>query len=109
MGGDECVIGRREGNQVDILHAFREADSVQVVGRVARILKDNQIWSVDADAGGLGGPLCDQLAEHGISVCRIHNGSPARESDKFANQDAGALVELPPSHRTQAADLAARR
>jgi hypothetical protein len=87
-GGDECVIGLREGNRVDILQAFRETDSIQVVGRVARILKDNELSSVDADAGGLGGPLCDQLAEHGVSVCRVHNGSPARESDKFANLDA---------------------
>jgi len=60
MVGDECVIGQREGNRVEILHAFRETDSVHVVGRVARILKENRIYSVDADAGGLGGPMCDQ-------------------------------------------------
>ena len=42
-----------------------------------------------ADAGGIGAPMCDQLAsDFGIFARRINNNSPADKPQEFTNQDA---------------------
>jgi hypothetical protein len=90
-GGDETVIAATIGNQVRIVAAFRERDAVQCVRRVAHLLRDQQLSGVplSADAGGIGGPMCDQLcSDFGFSIRRINNGAPARKNDEYANADA---------------------
>jgi hypothetical protein len=87
-GGDEIVVGRREGNCCSIIAAFRGAsDTQQIVRRVAAILRERSIFTLCADAGGLGAPMNDSLRELGFTVRGVHNGSPAigPDSNKFAN------------------------
>jgi phage terminase large subunit len=86
-GGDETVIASAQGNRIRIVAAFRERDAVQCVRRVARILRDQSHLgtALSADAGGIGGPMCAQLAELGIYATRVHNGSPARKKEEFAD------------------------
>jgi hypothetical protein len=58
------VIAAAEGNRIRIVAAFRERDAAQVVRRVAHLLQTHSLLSsrVAADAGGIGGPMCAQLA-----------------------------------------------
>jgi hypothetical protein len=85
-GGDETVIARRKGNKVELIAMFRERDPVQVVRRVAAVLREHGISNnISADGGGIGGPLSGQLSEFGFYVHRVHNGSAAEESKQFAN------------------------
>ena len=80
-GGDETVIAASEGNRLRIVLGFRQRDACQCVLRVAATLRDFGLLGVPlfADAGGLGGPMCDQLVAVGFSVRRINNGAPARK------------------------------
>jgi hypothetical protein len=89
-GGDETVIAALEGNRLRIVVAFRERDACQCVLRVAATLRDSGLIGtpLSADAGGIGGPMCDQLGQLGFSPRRINNGAPARKKDTFANVDA---------------------
>jgi hypothetical protein len=93
LGGDETVLASLDGNHLQIVAAFRERDSVQVVRRVARLLQDHSLAGggvlLQADAGGIGAPMCDQLvSDFGIFARRINNNSPAHKPDVFANLDA---------------------
>jgi hypothetical protein len=92
-GGDETTIASLDGNELRLVAAFRERDAVQVVRRVAKLLRDNSLAGngvlVCADAGGIGSPMCDQLAsDFGIFARRINNNSPAHKPSEFANLDA---------------------
>jgi len=48
---------------------------------------------IAGDAGGLGGPVLDRLAESGWRIRRVHNGSPARKPEHFANLAAEVWFE----------------
>jgi hypothetical protein len=92
-GGDETTIASLEGNKLALVAAFRERDAVQVVRRVAKLLREHSLAGggvlLQADAGGIGAPMCDQLAsDFGIFVRRINNNSPAYKPLEFANLDA---------------------
>jgi phage terminase large subunit len=93
-GGDETVIASAQGNRLQIVAAFRERDSVQVVRKVAAILRQHSLSGgcfLGADAGGIGAPMCAQLAsDFGIFARRINNNAPARRPQEFANADAEA-------------------
>ncbi len=90
-GGDKTVIAKADGNRLSIVASFRERDATQCVRRVARALKDHGLAGslLSADAGGIGGPMCAQLASDiGIFARRINNNTPAAKPQEFANLDA---------------------
>jgi hypothetical protein len=65
-----------------------------VVRKVAAILRQHSLSGgcfLGADAGGIGAPMCAQLAsDFGIFARRINNNAPARRPQEFANADAEA-------------------
>jgi phage terminase large subunit len=89
-GGDENVLAIRSGNKLLELIAWRERDTVSSVGRfIIEFRKHNlragQIWG---DAGGMGTPMCDMLADAGWSINRFDFGSKASRNDVYYNRGA---------------------
>ena len=70
------------------LITWRERDTMATVGRIIMELKKAGIRpeQVFADAGGLGLPMCDALAEAGWDVNRINFGGNARDNDAYQNK-----------------------
>lgn len=48
---------------------------------------------IDSDESGLGGSVCEGLAESGRRIRRVNNGSPARDADHYANTGAEIWFE----------------
>jgi len=88
-GGDENVIAIRDGNEVWIHAAWREADTVQAARQFIEHFKELRLqeYNVFADEGGLGIMMCDTLADEGWRINRVNNGSPAKD-EHFMNLGA---------------------
>jgi phage terminase large subunit len=89
-GGDENVLAIRSGNKLLELIAWRERDTVSSVGRFIiefrkHHLRAGQIWG---DAGGMGTPMCDMLADAGWSINRFDFGGKASRHDVYYNRGA---------------------
>lgn len=89
-GGDENVLAIRSGNKLLELVAWRERDTTASVGRFIiefrkHHLRPQQIWG---DAGGLGTPMCDMLADAGWPINRFDFGGKASRGDVYYNRGA---------------------
>ena len=89
-GSDENVLCIRNGNHITKLLSWRDKNTMAACGRFALEferagLKPQQIF---CDAGGLGLPMAQQLAEMGWPMHQINLGSRAHEPDRFANRSA---------------------
>jgi len=87
-GGDENVLAIRSGNKLLELVAWRERDTTASVGRFIiefrkHHLRASQIWG---DAGGLGTPMCDMLADAGWPINRFDFGGKAGNSAVYYNR-----------------------
>ena len=89
-GGDENVLAIRVGNKIDKLLCWTQKDTMAAVGRFIMEFQRNGLKPEDiyADAGGLGIPMCDALAEAGWGVHRVNNGERAFDDRHFANRGA---------------------
>jgi hypothetical protein len=89
-GGDENVIAIREGNRVLPVIAWRERDTMATVGRIIMELKKAGIRPEQTfvDAGGLGLPMADALAEAGWEVNRVNFGGTPNDPDAYQNRGA---------------------
>ncbi len=93
-GGDESVFALRRGNRVEIVAAWRERDTMQVIGRFIQLFREHGLRGdqISADEGGLGKPMCDRLAEEKWHVRRVNNGSEPTLKH-YANRGAEAWYE----------------
>ena len=87
-GGDENVLAIRSGNKLMELIAWRERDTTASVGRFIiefrkHHLRAGQIWG---DAGGMGTPMCDMLADAGWTINRFDFGGKASRHDVYYNR-----------------------
>ena len=89
-GGDENVIAIREGNRILPLIAWRERDTMATVGRVIMELKKAGIKPehTHVDAGGLGLPMADALAEAGWEINRVNFGGTPNDAEAYQNRGA---------------------
>lgn len=87
-GGDENVIVVRQGNTIVEVIAWKEKDTMASARTIIAELRKHGVPGENtfADAGGLGAPMCDRLAELGFPVCRVNFGGRANESDLYANR-----------------------
>ncbi len=94
-GGDETVLAVRRGNKVEIVAAFREADTMKTIGRLIQLFRQQKITAdqISGDAGGLGLPIIDRLTESGWEIQRVNNGSPASKPEAYANLAAECWFE----------------
>ena len=94
-GGDENVLAIRRGNHLDEMVHFREKDTMATVGRFLIEFKQRGIKPshIFADAGGMGTPMCDALAEEGYNVNRVNFGGRARDPETYLNRGTEMWVE----------------
>lgn len=86
-GRDENVLAIRRGNKAEVIHAWRETDTVQACRMFARLFDEHDLrpaW-IWGDADGLGTVMIDQLAELGWRINRFHGGKPSTLPDEYAN------------------------
>jgi hypothetical protein len=100
-GGDETVIAIRDGNIVKELIAWRDTNTMGTVNRCMNELDKYGVRAdcVAVDAGGIGKPMADALAEKGWVVHPVNNQSPAMEKHTYVNRGtemwfiAGRMIE----------------
>ena len=94
-GGDENVLCIREGNEILPLKCWKERNTMDSVGRFIMEFKKSDLdpSCIYADAGGLGIPMCDALAEAGWAVNRVNNGSKAYDDRHYGNRGAEMWYE----------------
>lgn len=84
-GGDECVFACMVGNKVLPLRCWRAKDTMESVGRFILLFKEYetkyglQVQNIYGDAGGLGMPMLDRLAEAGFQINRVNNGTGSKD------------------------------
>lgn len=86
-GGDENVLAVKRGNQVSIVKAWRDRDTMSACGEFIRLFKQEGLSAsqISGDASGLGIPILDRLKELGWKLNRIRNEKPAKDSEAYAN------------------------
>ena len=89
-GGDDNVLLLREGNRVVNIWTSREKDTAKAVEWFVGLIRDNG-YSRDTlvlgDAGGPGGPMCDQMRRHGIAVIDFNFGGKTN-NPRYKNEGA---------------------
>lgn len=87
-GGDENVVAHRDGNQVEIVDAWRDKDTHQAVVRVASIIRRLGLDASECflDVGGMGVVFADALAAIGLQVQRVNFGGNAIEKENYRNR-----------------------
>ena len=94
-GGDENVLCVREGNEILPMKCWKERNTMDAVGRFIMEFRKHGLEAdqIYADAGGLGIPMCDALAEAGWVVNRVNNGSRAYDDRHYGNRGAEMWYE----------------
>ena len=83
---DKTAIIRRRGRKAYDLETFRNHNTMEIVGRVARIIREENPAKVYIDCIGIGAGIVDRLQERGFHCVEgINVGRTANEKDKFAN------------------------
>lgn len=95
-GGDYTAFVLRTDNYARVLEKNKDPDLMAQVGRVKRIMKDENILAkyVFIDDVGIGGGVVDRLKEEGIKVNAVKVGEKASEDSKFVNIKAEAYWRL---------------
>lgn len=77
-GGDENVIGCRDGNVLKIIDAWHEKDTMLAVMRFVMNFKREGATSecIFGDNGGVGKPMIDALWKIGWEINRVDNQTP---------------------------------
>jgi hypothetical protein len=90
FGPDSTAIVRRRGREVLRIERMRDSDTMQVVGKIIVILRDECPERVFIDSGGLGAGVYDRLAELGCSdrVFAVQFGEKALQPDRYVNRRA---------------------
>lgn len=87
-GGDECVFVARQGNSIIDWHIFREVDTTITAERLIQFARKHNASEINADDGGVGHGIIDQVERAGMSVNRVLNQSRAFNSTRFRNRGA---------------------
>jgi phage terminase large subunit len=94
FGDDASVIFRRQGLQAFPILKYRNLNSMQGAGQVARQWEE---WGADAafidDTGGFGAGWLDQLRQLGRSPMGVHFAGEAHNKMRYANKRAEMFFE----------------
>jgi hypothetical protein len=72
MGADRTSIAFRRGHVITKVESWRGLDTMEVTGRVARIIREEKPAKVNIDVGGLGIGVYDRLIEMGYSRSQVN-------------------------------------
>jgi phage terminase large subunit len=95
-GGDDNVLLLREGNRISNIWTCREKDTARAVEWFVGLMRDNGYSSgvtVLGDATGVGGPMCDQIRRHGISL-RDFNFGGKTNHPRYKNEGSWGWYNL---------------
>ncbi len=118
--GDESVLATCNGNRAEIVDAWRSRDTMHSVGKFLTHFRrlSLQGFQIGGDEG-YGHQLMDRMAEKGLYLQRINNGSHATKNDIYTNLSAewwsivGQLIErrqiIIPNDEKLIAQLTSRR
>lgn len=86
-GSAETVVSEQKLGYTRAIHTWQYAPVTETAGRVERIALSRGLGSrqIVVDDSGVGGGVSDILAERNWEPIRIHNGSVARQPDRYAN------------------------
>lgn len=88
FGGDQSVLGYRQGKTFISLEKWRELDAVQLCSRVAPWITVLRPDLMCVDGGGVGGGHCDILRAMGFEIEEVDGGLRALDPRKFFNRRA---------------------
>jgi len=86
-GGDENVLAVRRGNEVKIVAAWREVDTMAACARFIMEFKKEDLKAQDiyGDADGAGKPMMDALRAAGWPINPVRNGARADNPNDCVN------------------------
>ena len=90
-GGDEQVMGVREGNQVLPMHGFHLRDTDHLAQEFIRLFQKYELKPEDviADADGVGAAIVDNIEGRGWrGIRRYQNNEKPRDPSRFVNRVA---------------------
>lgn len=87
FGRNRTVIVQRRGGVVEDIVSWQGQDTEKTYGQVVARWQATGAVAVVVDEVGLGGPLVDRMAAHGVPVHGFHAGKTAR-SDHYKNRRA---------------------
>jgi hypothetical protein len=96
-GGDVSTFIHRQGRVAWGIERDKSADTMQVAGRAARMLRDDKaIRRMFIDIGGLGAGIYDRLVELGFGdrVTAVNFGGKASDDRKYFNKRAEMWGEM---------------
>ena len=87
MGGDKCVILRRQGQQVFEPKVYQKIDNMEFAARVALEIQDFNPDAVFID-GGRGEGVIDRLRQLGFDVTEVNGAGRAIDDKHYENKRA---------------------
>jgi len=109
FGSDKSVVLRRQGMAVEEIRAYRGLDTMKVVGHVVDAVREaltpdpsltggggegRAPLEIVVDEVGIGAGVVDRLRELGYNVQGVNVGTPARDSEHYANLRAEGYWNL---------------
>jgi hypothetical protein len=90
FGDDRTSIIRRRGRVAFKLQSYSKKDTMEVVGLIVMIIKEEKPVKVFIDVGGLGAGIVDRLREMGYSdiIVAVNSGSVPLNADRYVNKRA---------------------
>jgi hypothetical protein len=90
-GGDEAVVGIRDGNTMTAMEAYHERDTTILGDKFISFLRKHEVKPEDviADNGGLGLPIIDYMERRGYTgIYRYMADEKPRDASRFVNKIA---------------------
>ena len=92
---DRCAIIRRKGRKAYKIETLRNQNTMQLAGRLKRIIEEEKPHRVYIDCIGIGAGTTDRLIEMGYSqVVGVNVARSANDKERFANQRAEYWWEM---------------
>jgi phage terminase large subunit len=118
--GDESVLALCDGNQAEIVDAWRSRDTIHSVGKFLAHFRRLGLKGYDIGGDeGYGHQLMDRMQEEGFYLQRFNNGQAAKRTEIYTNLSAewwstvGQLIErrqiILPNDEKLIAQLTSRR
>jgi hypothetical protein len=92
-GADKTVIRLRKGHDAKSFPSFRfdrsvGKNSMDLAGRISKIINETKPHYIFADSGGIGGPIIDRLEQMGHSIFPVDAGSASPDPKRWHNKRA---------------------
>jgi len=92
---DRCALIRRRGRKAFKMETLRNQNTMQLAGRIKRVIEEEKPYRVFVDCIGIGAGTVDRLQEMGYTeVVGVNVARSANDKERFANQRAEYWWEM---------------